>query len=289
MRRSIIIVDDFHEDPQSVRDYAISATYTKKEENTFPGENSTTGFQEDLLKLKIETILQRPIKPSNPFGYFRYSWKTADEENSKLQKVHVDNGWEWGGVCYLSTPEQLKDNPDSGTLFARHKTLKTDATPRTAEEAELFGYSHYDELRQSIIYGDGLDFEIEITRTPLPFLVRAGLPLTLILIVALVTRKTLQRSEDVQMSVLSGLLLSIFAYSIYLNDRIPETDYLTFGDYMWIGALISIFSIIIGRLAVMNSDKNSVRARIEFVSTALAIGIYFAILLMAIFLNFKLS
>ena len=157
MRRSIIILDDFHENPEEVRNYAISATYSKEESSTYPGLNSTTGFQEDTLKLKIETLLQKPIKPSNPFGYFRYSWNTADQENEKLQKYHVDNGWEWGGVCYLSTPEQLKDNPDSGTLFARHKALKIDATPRTAEEAELFGYTHYDELRQSIIYGDGLD------------------------------------------------------------------------------------------------------------------------------------
>jgi hypothetical protein len=157
MRRSIIIVDDFHENPEEVRNYAISATYTKEESSTYPGLNSTTGFQEDLLKSKIESILQRQIKPSNPFGYFRYSWDTADQENEKLQKYHVDNGWEFGGVCYLSTPEQLKDNPDSGTLFARHKALKIDATPRTKEEAEIFGYSHYDELRESIIYGDGLD------------------------------------------------------------------------------------------------------------------------------------
>ncbi len=159
MRRSIIIVDEFHDNPEEVREYAISATYTKKEENTFPGENSTTGFQEDLLKSKIEHILQRPIKPSNPFGYFRYSWETSDAENSKLQKVHVDNGWEFGGVCYLNTPEQLKDHQDAGTLFTRHKALKIDQTPRTKEEAELFGYTHYDELRQSIIYGDGLDLD----------------------------------------------------------------------------------------------------------------------------------
>jgi hypothetical protein len=157
MRRSIIIVDDFHENPEEVRNYAISAIYTKEESSTYPGLNSTTGFQEDTLKSKIETLLQKPIKPSNPFGYFRYSWDTADQENEKLQKYHVDNGWEFGGVCYLSTPEQLKENPNSGTLFARHKTLKIDATPRTAEEAEIFGYSHYNELRESIIYGDGLD------------------------------------------------------------------------------------------------------------------------------------
>jgi hypothetical protein len=159
MRRSIIILDDFHENPEEVRDYAINAEYNKEEKSTYPGLNSTTGFQEDLLKSKIESILQRPIKPSYPFGYFRYSWQTADAENSKLQKVHVDNGWEFGGVCYLSTSEQLKANPNSGTLFARHKALKIDSTPRTKEEAEIFGYTHYDELRQSIIYGDGLDLD----------------------------------------------------------------------------------------------------------------------------------
>lgn len=136
-------------------------------------------------------------------------------------------------------------------------------------------------------FGDQLDFEIEITRTPLPFLVRAGLPLTLILIVALVTRKTLHRSADVQMQVLSGLLLSIFAYSIYLNDRIPETDYLTFGDYMWIGALISIFSIIIGRLAAMQPDVHPWRVRIELISTAIAMAIYVGMLLTAVVLSLK--
>ena len=159
MRRSIIILDDFHDNPQEVRNYAINATYSKEEKSTYPGTNSTTGFQEDLLKSKIEYIIQKPIKPSNPFGYFRYSWNTADEENSNLQKVHVDNGWEWGGVCYLSTPEQLKANPNSGTLFTRHKALKIDQTPRTREEAQFFGYTHYDEVRESIIYGDGLDLD----------------------------------------------------------------------------------------------------------------------------------
>lgn len=136
-------------------------------------------------------------------------------------------------------------------------------------------------------FGDGVDFQIEIARTPIPFLVRAGLPLTLILIVALVTRKALQHSRDAQMSVLSGLLLSIFAYSIYLNDRIPETDYLTFGDYMWIGALLSIFSITIGRLAALQPDKAPIRARIELVATAAAIAIYFAVVLTAFFLSLK--
>jgi hypothetical protein len=135
-----------------------SATYSTEESSTYPGKNATTGFQEDLLKSRDRNHTSKTNQTiQSPFGYFRYSWETSDQENEKLQKVHVDNGWEFGGVCYLSTPEQLKANPDSGTLFARHKALKIDATPRTAEEAEIFGYTHYDELRQSIIYGDGLD------------------------------------------------------------------------------------------------------------------------------------
>ena len=89
------------------------------------------------------------------------------------------------------------------------------------------------------------------------------------------------------MSVLSALLLSIFAYSIYLNDRIPETDYFTFGDYMWIGALLSIFSIISGALAALSPTTRPIHARIELISTALALVIYFGILLLAVLLSFK--
>lgn len=159
MRRSIIIIDDFHDNPQEVRDYAINATYSRDPENTYSGLNSKEFYYNDTIHKKFELLSGHKLKPSNPCGYFRYSWDTADQENSKLQKVHVDNGWEWGGVCYLSTPEQLQANPDSGTLLVRHKNLKIDTTPRTKEEAELFGYTHYDELRQSIIYGDGLDLD----------------------------------------------------------------------------------------------------------------------------------
>ncbi len=67
----------------------------------------------------------------------------------------------------------------------------------------------------------------------------------------------------------------------------PETDYLTFGDYMWIGALISIFSITIGRLAALQPETTPIRARIEFFATALAIGIYFGVVLVAAVLSLK--
>ena len=239
-------------------------------------------------------------EPQTPQGFHWLIEKNRFVFMTRLKgSVVLSGDFRWFPFDRVVAPIRMQAEDDDRILLLKPSTWYLPNYPDLSKEMSSLRLPGWELTRAEYIhlkhpwnggrFGDGLDFEIEITRTPLPFLVRAGLPLTLILIVALVTRKTMQRNEEVQMSVLSGLLLSIFAYSIYLNDRIPETDYLTFGDYMWIGALISIFSIIIGRLAVMNSDKNSVRARIEFFSTALAIGIYFAILLVAIFLNFKLS
>lgn len=169
MRRSIIIVDDFHDNPQEVRDYAISATYSRDPENTYSGRNSKEFYYNDTIHKKFELLSGHKLKPSNPCGYFRYSHQNSNEETGDtLQMYHVDNGWDFGAVIYLGTEEQLKANPKSGTIFGRHNNLKFDATPRTREEAEIFGYTHYDELRQSIIYGDGLDLDKWTTYASVP-------------------------------------------------------------------------------------------------------------------------
>lgn len=123
-------------------------------------------------------------------------------------------------------------------------------------------------------FGDGLDFRIEVDRRPLPFLVRAGLPLSLIFIIALTTRYTLMGAKETQMPILSGLLLSIFAYSIYLNEQIPETEYLTFGDLMWIGVLASVSLITFGQMIIERSTSNETLLKMEKSSSFVAVIIY---------------
>jgi hypothetical protein len=133
-------------------------------------------------------------------------------------------------------------------------------------------------------FGDGLDFRIEVDRKPLPFLVRAGLPLSLIFIIALTTRYALMGSKDTQMGILSGLLLSIFAYSIYLNEQIPETEYLTFADFMWIGVLASVSLITFGQMLFERSNSNNLIMKIEKSSAFVAIIIYISTVIITGFL-----
>ena len=211
--------------------------------------------------------------------------------------VVIRGDFKWFPFDRVVAPLRMQGEDNDRTLVLKPSAWYLPNYPDLSKEMSNLRISGWELTRAEYVsikhpwnfgsFGDGLDFEIEITRTPLPFLVRAGLPLTLILLVALFTRKSLNQSAEIQMSVLSALLLSIFAYSIYLNDRIPETDYLTFGDYMWIGALLSIFSIISGALAALNPITRPIHARIEFISTTLALVIYFGILLLAILLSFK--
>ena len=237
-------------------------------------------------------------EPQTPQGFHWLVEKNRFVFMTRLKGSIVLSGdFRWFPFDRVIAPIRMQGEDDDRTLLLRPSRWYLPDYPDLSREMSnlrvpgwTLARAEYVQVKNPWSYGrfaDGLDFQIEIRRTPIPFLVRAGLPLTLILIVALVTRKALQQSREAQMSVLSGLLLSIFAYSIYLNDRIPETDYLTFGDYMWIGALISIFSITIGRLAALQPDKTPIRARIEFVSTALAIAIYFGVVVMAIVLSFK--
>ena len=205
--------------------------------------------------------------------------------------VVLSGDFRWFPFDRVTVPLRMQGEDDDRNLLLKPSKWYLPNYPDISKEMENLRISGWEIVRAEYIhkkhqwnfgrFGDGLYFEIEIVRKPIPFLVRAGLPLTLILIIALVSRRVLMKSEEAQLQVLSGLLVAIFAYSIYLNDRIPETDYITFGDFMWIGALLAIFSIIIGRMAVMNTATKPLRVRIEIISTGFALLIYLSVIVVA--------
>ena len=128
-------------------------------------------------------------------------------------------------------------------------------------------------------FGDGLDFELEVSRPSLPFLVRAGVPLSLIFFIALTTRFAFLGNSRIQMPILSTLLLSIFAYSIYLNELIPEVEYLTFGDFIWIGVLASVALITFGQALYFKMKRKQLFLRLEALCLLASISIYATVLL----------
>lgn len=154
MRRNIIIADDFYDNPDEIRNIALNLEYPEQHKNsTYPGRNSSKTHYTEEAHQKVEYLLGRKVNPApnSACGDFRISY----ENDSFKQFIHVDGGFEWGGVIFLNPPEQCV--ADAGTSFYRHKSLRTEQVPVNSEEGAIFGYTDYQEISKSMIYGDGLD------------------------------------------------------------------------------------------------------------------------------------
>ena len=152
MRQNIIIVDDFYDNPQEVRDRALSVEYPEPEGGyTYPGKNSKGSYYNDEVHGAFEKLVKGGLIPADQNGYFRISLDGVKHK----QDVHVDPGWDWGGVLYMNTPEQCID--EGGTSFWKHNSLHWEQCPRTAEESQYYSYPTYKEAWNTTVYGSGLD------------------------------------------------------------------------------------------------------------------------------------
>jgi hypothetical protein len=149
MKRNIIIVDDFYQNPDEVRNFALSQEYFNGEHDTYPGKNSKENYYPEDLHKKIERVVNKKLTPAPQNGYFRISLKN----DSFKQDVHVDPIWEWGAVMYLSKPEDCFD--EAGTSFWMHNKTKMEFYDM--EYYKNYGYSSYEEFWKTTIYSDGLD------------------------------------------------------------------------------------------------------------------------------------
>jgi hypothetical protein len=153
MKTNIVIVDDFLDDPYEMRLNALNANYPEPTDHTYPGKNSDKSyFTEEMLE-KIQNRWGDYLIPAegSSCGYFRISL----ERDTFEQNIHIDPGWDVGGVLYLNTPNQCR--PESGTHFYYHNRLGIERAPATQEEGKFLGFTSYEEIRKNVIYGDGLD------------------------------------------------------------------------------------------------------------------------------------
>ena len=153
MNPNIIVVDDFYDNPDEVRQFALNANYPEPAENyTYPGKNSVDNFYPLSLHKKFESILHQDLVPATPNGYFRLSL----EKDSFRQDVHVDPAWEYGAVYYTNPPEQCID--EAGTSFWIHNKTKMESLSIGNEVPKrVFGFSCSKEQWWTTVYGEGLD------------------------------------------------------------------------------------------------------------------------------------
>lgn len=147
MPTSFIVVDDFLDNPEGIREIAMGLDYDF--EGFFPGRNSRQRLDLPGLSDFVSHLTGEPLKPIEPLqshGKCRLTL-ASDPKNAG---IHVDDS-QWSGILYLSRPEDCR----GGTRFFRHKPTGTDRAPINDAEAQAMGFADVTEACNAILDGDG--------------------------------------------------------------------------------------------------------------------------------------
>jgi hypothetical protein len=123
--QTLIVIDNFYDDPDSMRSKALSMEFPVK--GNYPGFR-TDSFQPSGIKEKFEGIIGRPITyfPQGYNGSFQY---TTEDMKSWIHRDLTD----WSAVVFL-TPNAPADG---GTVLYRHKKSGMERAANEKDEAFL--------------------------------------------------------------------------------------------------------------------------------------------------------
>ena len=138
MNTTLIIVDNFYTDPDSVRRYALAQPFIVR--GNFPGAR-TTPYLPDDVKSAIEWNMQFAGKVTDWMNHspeHSYTGAFQIAVASDRTWIHSDYHNMWAGVCYL-TP----DAPyTSGTGLFRHRA--TGEYSRITKDYEGYDYTKWE-------------------------------------------------------------------------------------------------------------------------------------------------
>lgn len=154
MRLTYLIVDDFYDDPHTVRNAALHSDYARMAENAnYPGDNSADAFEVEGLNGFVSHLVHEPVMGTPGSGHCRFRIATAGSESRARARMHVDGDCYWSGIVYLSLPEHCQ----GGTEFYRHKELGSDRAPIYDSEVAQFGSQSCAQFTQELITRDSND------------------------------------------------------------------------------------------------------------------------------------
>ena len=150
-RQSLVVVDNFYDDPDAIRNLAASLDFRRFEGVTYPGAEARCSeldwsvVQKRLARYVLEPVdVLGPKQPAFPQGLFRLA--LLEDEANRPDGVHQDIQ-SWSGVIYLSLPQHCR----GGVAFYRHR--ETGAYQATPEwEDAVFGARLISGLEQDTAY-----------------------------------------------------------------------------------------------------------------------------------------
>ena len=151
MIKSLIIIDDFLEDPHTLRDLGLAQNYPGMEEDTyFPGRNSEYAQPIIGLTERISAIVGERLKIAEGNAHCKFRMAFAGDKGTA--GVHIDDA-HWSCLLYLSLPEDCS----GGTELYRHIPTDTDHAPMNQEDFKTLGISSAEEIWDKILWPDTND------------------------------------------------------------------------------------------------------------------------------------
>lgn len=143
MKTNVIIIDDFYNNPDEVRNFALSQNFDVT--GNWPGIR-TKSFINDSTKETIQKILQPIAGNVTDWGIgdgFTGSFQFTTAKDRSW--IHTDPHNTWAGVCYL-TP----DAPVSGGT-GLYKRKKTNSMTQIEPDEMLFGTEAQDFTKWELV------------------------------------------------------------------------------------------------------------------------------------------
>lgn len=145
MKKSLIIIDDFLEDPGILRAAALAQDYpTPDGVRNYPGRDSrhrqiVKGFDQ-----KIAEIIGERIEPALTTSHARFRLALAGDKGK--DGVHIDPV-NWTVILYLTLPEHCQ----GGTHLFRHKATGSDRAPYNENELAALGFDSKEEFMAEVL------------------------------------------------------------------------------------------------------------------------------------------
>lgn len=120
MKLGLLIIDDFYENPEFVREFALKQEFSVF--GNYPGKR-TKSFLETSIKDAIQSFMPKEygkVVQWHDYDGEGYSGAFQSCTSKDRTWIHVDHKNMWSGVCFLSPDAPLT----GGTGLFRHKETK---------------------------------------------------------------------------------------------------------------------------------------------------------------------